>query len=186
MMMRRLVKSPCSIAHAQNHRGVSMQTQDVVNVILSGASLVVAIASLIVAIVAFGVSRRVAAITISTPLVLQHLYDLVEYLHGRKRITDLQQDVQRLFDELRKVRQKSFILRQAGFGSRLDDLEVRAKAFGTLRDELAARQGSVTEAEGKELTQRALRIDEAVQALLQEIEPKLDGVFKDPFITPKS
>ena len=154
-----------------------MKIPDILNLL----ALVISLASLIVAIVALWAAKRVAAISISTPLVLQHLYELVEYLHGRKLDTDLAKDIERLYDEIRKVREKRFVLRQAGFGGRLDDLESKVTAFLTLRNELSTRRSSVTPAEVEALSQLVYEVDKTLQGLLHDIEPKLELVFKDPF-----
>ena len=151
-----------------------MQWQDVANITLSSVSLVVAIVALVV-------SKRVAAISVSTPLVIQKLYELVEYFQGRQLGKDLGEDIKRMSEDLTILRQRGFILRQAGFGDRLEDLERKATAFRDLSKELLPRADSVTEAEAKEVSERANRFAEALQALLNDLEPKLERVFKDPF-----
>src|ERR1700730_6050054 len=98
-----------------------MQWQDVLNITLSSVSLVVAIVALMV-------SKRVAAISISSSLVIQKLYELVEYFQGRHLGKDLKDDTKRTSDDLVMLRQRGFILRQAGFGERLEDLEAKALA----------------------------------------------------------
>ena len=154
-----------------------MKIPDILNLL----ALIISLASLIVAIVALTAAKRVAAISISRPLVMQHLYELVEYIHGRKLDTDLAKDIDRLYDEIGKVRAKQFVLRQAGFGGRLDDLESKVTAFITLRNELRTRTQSVTPAEVERLSQLVYAVDKTLQALLRDIEPKLEFVFKDPF-----
>ena len=154
-----------------------MKIPDLLNLL----ALVISLASLVVSIVALSAAKRVAAISISTPLVLEHLYELVEYLNKRKLDSDLAKDVDRLFEEIAKVREKSFVLRQAGFGSRLDEFESKVKAFSTLCKQLQGRAANVTPAETETLMQRTYEVDKTLQALLRDIEPKLESVFKDPF-----
>jgi hypothetical protein len=147
--------------------------------VIDVANLVVAAVSLTIAIAALRISGRIAAASISRPFVIQQLYELYEYIATRRLDTDLDKDIDRLFNEIERVRTKRLILEQAGFGRRLEEMEQRIHEFSALRPRLAE-AGTWTEEEGRALTTTAAAIDRVLQALLRDIEPQLRKVMTNP------
>lgn len=150
--------------------------------VIDVANLIVALTSLVVAGIALIVANRAAAMGIAMPFVIQELYELYEYIETRRLGTDLAADVDRLFDEVKRIGEKRIMLELAGFGNRLVELDARKDAFARTRREILDAQGAgaYTEDQGHELTQAAAAIDRTVQALLREIEPQLSLVMKNP------
>jgi hypothetical protein len=144
------------------------------------SSLIVSIVSLIVALTALVISKKLAAQSITTPVVVNELYDLCSYISQRNLSSKLEQDIDRLFSEINKIREKSFILRQAGFSEHIESIESSLTKFLVLRKELQNNPDLVKE-KGKEMTGHAAEVDKKIQALLYAVEPGLEKVFKNPF-----
>lgn len=147
--------------------------------VIDVANLIVALASLTIAITALRISGRIAAISISRPFVIQELYELYEYIETRRLGTDLEKDIERLFSEIDRVRAKRLILEQAGFGKRLEEMEQRISEFSSLRKQLQD-AGTWTPEQGRALTNAAVTIDQVLQSLLRDIEPQLRRVMTNP------
>jgi hypothetical protein len=150
--------------------------------VIDVANLIVALTSLVVAGVALIVANRVAAMGIAMPFVIQELYELYEYIETRRLGTDLAADVDRLFDEIKRIGEKRIMLELAGFREQLTELDARKEEFARIRRKLMQAQeaGTYTDDQGQELTQAAVAIDQTVQDLLRAIEPQLSLVMKNP------
>ena len=87
-------------------------------------------------------------------------------------------------DEVKRVRRAALILEQAGFGDRYTELESRLSKFAATRRRLETAVASgrqLSQDEADDISSAALAIDEALQALLLDLEPQLRKVIKDPF-----
>ena len=149
---------------------------DVANLIFAGTSF-------IVALVALKISNKVARMSISRPFVIEKLHDLFEYLKTRRLSDDPIKDVDRLMDEVQRIRRLTLVLEQAGFGLRVHELEAKVLAFSETRKELEVVLTSgnqITEEQRRKLLKTAGEMDKPLQALLADIETMLRKIMKDP------
>ncbi len=147
------------------------------------ASIAVAIAALLLAMVALRISGELARKSASRPFVLEKLYELYQYRKNRKLDPHgpLAEDIDRLFKEVQMIRAATLILEAAGLTQPIEDIEAKARAFGDIRREIIASGRPPSNEEGTMLSGAALSLDSAVQDLLSALEPQMREALKDPF-----
>jgi hypothetical protein len=146
------------------------------------ANLIVATASLIVALVALVIAKRLAQGSASAPMIIQQLYELVSYFDS---YTPEQIDVIKRSEEVKadwqELRKRQFILRHVGFQQEIDNIEILIGLYNDQKRKIKAAGNTPSEEEAREFLNRIAAVDLSVQNLLSAIEPKLALVIDDPF-----
>ena len=145
------------------------------------ANIVVAFVALVVSFVALFITRRVAVVSISAPLVLQELYEIAEHLDSRHLGDDPLRDMDRLKEEIDLVRRKDFVLRKTGFGAEIYSFEKSVTQFSRLQKQLKEKKTPVDDQEQAQFMSSLADADTQLQNLFKRIRTKLDGVYTDPF-----
>ena len=153
-----------------------MQPHDIVELFISGASLVVSLVALVIA-------NRIAVVNVSAPMILEELYRMAEYLDSRKLNPDPVKDMDRFLAEIELVRKKDFILKKTGFGPDLESIEASVRHLVKTRTvaEQEQQTGTLSPEAGQAYLHAIATTDEKLQTLLRSIRTKLDRVYEDPF-----